>query len=148
MRFRFSLLPIFTTTLLVGLGQPLDDAVGASPWQRENRIAISADGNPDADPDDIGATPMTLAVLAKAGLQENLVHYDFNNWLEYKKIAASKNEMWKGAMGAQTRWGFDRSKFFDAAHHPEDAVKNLASEISKSTADDPLYRIVAGPMEL
>ena len=123
-------------------------AKGKSPWQRGNRIAISADGNPDADRDDIGATPMTLAVLAKANLRGDLVHYDFNNWLEYKKIPADRNQMWKGAMGAQTRWGFNRSRFFDASDRPKDAIANLAAEIGKSTETDPLYIVVAGPMEL
>lgn len=138
----------FSTLVFIGLGALVELAEGMSPWQQGNRIAISADGNPDADRDDIGATPMSLAVLAKAGLQRDLVHYDFNNWLEYKKIGASKNRMWEGGMGAQSRWGFDRNKFFDAANHPEDAIANLATEISQSTAADPLFIVIAGPMEL
>ncbi|MEN1678046.1 MAG: hypothetical protein AAGJ46_00525 [Planctomycetota bacterium] len=51
-------------------------------------------------------------------------------------------------MGGQARWGFDRERFFDASHRPEDAIANLTAEINKSTADNPLYLIVAGPMEL
>ena len=47
----------------------LDSKGADSPWTNGNRIAISADGNPDADADDVGATALTLAVLAKAGLQ-------------------------------------------------------------------------------
>lgn len=62
-----------------------------SPWTPGNRIAISADGNPDADADDVGATPFALAVLAKAGLQNSLVHYDFNNFLKYKRIDSGDN---------------------------------------------------------
>ncbi len=119
-----------------------------SPFNSSNRIAISADGNPDADRDDISATPLTLAVLAKAGLQNNLVHCDFNNWLEYKPIGSNNNNMWVGAMGGQTRWGFNRNKFFDAAYDPNGAINNLKNEINKSTANNPLYIIVAGPMEL
>ncbi len=119
-----------------------------SPWTKENRIAISADGNPTADADDVGATPFTLAVLAKAGLQDNLVHYDFNNFLDYLKIDADKNRMWLGAMGGQTRWGFDGSRFFDAANDPEGAVANLVKEINRSSEKDPLYLVVAGPLEL
>lgn len=122
-----------------------------TPWTKTNRIAISADGNPNADPDDIGATPFTLAVLAvlaKARLQKNLVHYDFNNFMEYKPIAPENNEMWRGAIGGQTRWGFDRSKFFDVAQNPEAPIKNLTHEINQSTADNPLYIIEAGPSEL
>ncbi len=119
-----------------------------SPWTSSNRIAISADGNPDADADDVGATPIGLAVLAKAGLQENLVHYDFNNFLEYKKINGRENRMWLSAMGGQNRWGFDRKRFFDAANDPSGAVTHLTSVINQSTAEDPLYLIVGGPMEL
>ncbi|VGO17777.1 hypothetical protein PDESU_06379 [Pontiella desulfatans] len=119
-----------------------------SPWTRGNRIAISTDGNPDADADDVGATPFTLAMLAKAGLQDNLVHYDFNNFLEYKRIEPADNRMWLSAMGGQGRWGFDRRRFFDASIDPEGAVAHLAAEINKSTPDDPLYLIAAGPLEL
>ncbi|MEM0913418.1 MAG: hypothetical protein AAGK09_02295 [Planctomycetota bacterium] len=119
-----------------------------SPWQPHNRIAISADGNPDADSDDVGATPMTLAILAKAGLQDKLVHYDFNNWLEYKPIEPDKNRLWHSAMGGQARWGFDEGVFFDAAYDPDGAIANLTEQINASTADDPLYLVAAGPVEL
>lgn len=140
---------VTTTTLLIGgLAVVTDSAKGGSTWRSGNRIAVSADGNPDADRDDIGATPMTLAILAKAGLQGSLVHYDFNNWLEYKRIPPEKNRMWEGARGAQARWGFDPGRFFDASDRPEEAVANLAAEIGKSTEADPLFIVVAGPMEL
>ncbi len=119
-----------------------------SPWTRGSRIAISADGNPDADADDVGATPFTLAVLAKAGLQNNLVHYDFNNFLEYKRIDPANNRMWLGAMGGQSRWGFAADRFFDASIDPDAAVAHLAAQINQSTASDRLYLIAAGPMEL
>lgn len=119
-----------------------------TPWKEGNRIAISADGNPDADPDDIGATPFTLAVLAKAGLQKNLVHYDFNNFMEYKPIPADKNNMWLGAIGGQTRWNFDRTNFFDVAQDAGAAITHLTHEINQSTAENPLYIIEAGPADL
>jgi hypothetical protein len=51
-------------------------------------------------------------------------------------------------MGGQARWGFDRSRFFDAALDPDRAVEHLTSVINKSTDKDPLYLIVGGPMEL
>lgn len=133
-------------SLLVLTGHALHAAT--SPWTSANRIAISADGNPDADADDVGATPFTLAILAKAGLQDNLVHYDFNNFLEYKRIESGSNRMWYGAIGGQTRWGFDRNRFHDATQDPDAAVAHLTAEIDKSTASDPLYLIAAGPMEL
>ncbi|QBG49233.1 hypothetical protein EGM51_03285 [Verrucomicrobia bacterium S94] len=128
--------------------QTPDAGAAESPWERNNRIAISADGNPDADADDVGATPFSLAMLAKAGLQDNLVHFDFNNFLEYRKIEPADNRMWIGAMGGQARWGFERSRFFDAAMDPAGAIAHLIEVINASSAEDPLYLIVAGPMEL
>lgn len=139
---------LLTLLMVLSSAQLLKLEAADSPWTRSNRIAISADGNPDADADDVGATPFTLAVLAKAGLQDNLVHYDFNNFLEYKKIEPGNNRMWLGAMGGKTRWGFDRSRFFDDSIDPDGAVEHLTAEINKSTAVDPLYLVVAGPMEL
>lgn len=139
---------LVSAALLVGSVHCATLEATESPWVGSNRIAISADGNPDADADDVGATPFTLAVLAKAGLQDNLVHYDFNNFLEYKSIEPGSNRMWLSAMGGQNRWGFDSSRFFDAAIDPDGAVAHLTAEINKSTAGDPLYLIAAGPMEL
>jgi len=139
---------LLSVSLYVGSACFTEGEAAESPWTGRNRIAISADGNPDADADDVGATPFTLAVLAKAGLQDNLVHYDFNNFLEYKRIDPASNRMWLSAMGGQTRWGFDSSRFFDAAIDPDGAVAHLTAEIDKSTAGDPLYLVAAGPMEL
>ena len=143
-RLLTTLLFVFSATL----SAPTFSSATDSPWTKANRIAVSADGNPDADADDVGATPMTLAVLAKAGLQDNLVHYDFNNFLEYKTIQPSDNRMWLSAMGGQSRWGFHSERFFDAANDPNAATKHLTAEINKSTSEDPLYLIAAGPMEL
>lgn len=134
--------------LLIILGLSGEIAATDSPWTSKHRIAISADGNPDADADDVGATALTLAVLAKARLQENLVHYDFNNFLEYKKIDSDHNRMWLSAMGGQARWGFERSRFFDASVDPSGAIAHLTLEINKSTVENPLYLIAAGPLEL
>ncbi|MEM9412948.1 MAG: hypothetical protein AAGA30_17690, partial [Planctomycetota bacterium] len=113
-----------------------------------HRIAISADGNPDADADDVGAMPFLLAVMAKSNLQDKLVHCDFNNFLDYKKIDPKNNRMWLSAIGGQVRWGFERGRFFDAAIDPQGATDHLATQINQSTADDPLFLVAAGPMEL
>ena len=44
------------------------------------RIAYSSDGNYN-DPDDIGATPIALAILAEYGAQSKLVHVSYNSIL-------------------------------------------------------------------
>lgn len=54
------------------------------PWKgtgliaSRDRILVSADGNL-LDEDDIGASPMTLALLAAAGAKDQLVYYGYSN---------------------------------------------------------------------
>ncbi len=114
------------------------------------RIAYSADGN--ADPDDIGATPAGLAMLAHAGLQDSLVHYHVNSQI-WKKPNAKAEQMRESAFGSATRMGFDRRSFFDASQeHSKQgdsnaATRHLANAINASSSKDPLYIIAAGPME-
>ncbi|MEM9418088.1 MAG: hypothetical protein AAGA25_03405 [Planctomycetota bacterium] len=139
---------VLVVPVLAGLMTAGEVLAKPTPWSEGGRIAISADGNPDADSDDVGATPLTLAALAKAGHQADLVHYDFNNWMEYKPIAPKKNRLWHSAMGGQARWGFDPAVFFDISFDPEGAVESLTKQINQSTADDPLYLIAAGPVEV
>lgn len=70
--------------IVVGL---LYGAVTTSAWaaggpyvdgQFQGRIAYSCDGNHN-DRDDWAASPMTLAILAAAGLRERLVHFDYQS---------------------------------------------------------------------
>ncbi|MGC6431345.1 MAG: T9SS type A sorting domain-containing protein [Jejuia sp.] len=123
-----------------------------------NRIAVSADGNnepdnhpeaqwPKADPDDWAGTPAALAMLAKAGLQDNLVHYSYNNFIEAPAHTSSINYMADGVNGAIQRWDFEPTVFFDVPTDPSAAITHLADEIKKSTANDPLYFIHMGPSE-
>ena len=46
--------------------------------KKPGRIAYTADGNAH-DQDDWAATPGSLSILAAAGLQDALVHYDYND---------------------------------------------------------------------
>ncbi|MEO0644845.1 MAG: hypothetical protein AAFZ17_01615 [Cyanobacteria bacterium J06650_10] len=114
------------------------------------RIAYSADGN--ADPDDIGATPAGLAMLAHAGLQNNLVHYHVNSQV-WKKPNAKEEKMRDSAFGSASRMGFNQKSFFDVAQEyrkqgdDNAATRHLANQINASSANDPLYIVAAGPME-
>lgn len=102
-----------------------------------NRIAVSADGNnepdnhpeaqwPKADPDDWAGTPAALAMLAKAGLQDNLVHYSYNNFIEAPAHTSSINYMADGVNGAIQRWDFEPTVFFDVPTDPSAAITHLA----------------------
>lgn len=123
-----------------------------------NRIAVSADGNnqPDlgytgtyntADPDDWGATPATLVMLAKLQLQDVLVHYSYNNFMPSPPHTTEKNYMKDACDEAIARFQFEDSVFFDVGTHKQEAIESLKSELAKSTANDPLYFLHMGPSE-
>lgn len=128
------------------------------PVYNNNRIACSADGNaqPDlnykgkynyADPDDWGATPAALALLAKKGLQGKLVHYSYNNFMPSPPHTSVRNYMKEGVEGSIERWNYNQNIFFDVGLQKKEAVQHLKSEITKSTKNDPLYFINMGPSE-
>ncbi len=110
------------------------------------RIAYSCDGNHN-DRDDWIASPMTLAILAAAGVKEQLVHFDYNSILPRTDTAWEKTHA-ESVLGAAERFGFDRSRFFDCRKDLDAAVASIAKAINDSTALDPLYFIVAGPMKV
>jgi hypothetical protein len=110
------------------------------------RIAYSADGNHN-DPDDWAASPVALAIFAEAGLKDRLVHFDYNCILpqtnvEWEKIHALS------VLGAAERYGYDSSRFFDCRKNVEAAIADIAKAIDAASAEDPLYFIVGGPMEV
>jgi len=112
----------------------------------QGRIAYSADGNHN-DPDDWAASPVALAIFAECGLKDRLVHFDYNCILpktdpEWEKIHA------ESVLGTVERYGYDRSKFHDCRKDVDAAVASIALAIDASSAADPLYFIVAGPMEV
>lgn len=144
----FLIISLLLVTSLSVFSQALD-------WD-QNRIAVSADGNnqPDdkhkwtkGDPDDWGGTPAALAILAKLKLQDKLVHYSYNNFIEAPAHTTATNHMKIGADGGIKYWNFDASRFFDVSAGEQVAVDHLAAELAKSTAEDPLYFIHMGPAE-
>jgi hypothetical protein len=145
-----TLLIVFSITTQVVTAQSLG--------YNNNRIAISADGNnqadnhseakwPRADPDDWGGTPAALAMIAKVGLQDRLVHFSYNNFINAQPHTTETNYMADGVNGAIQRWNFDVSRFFDVPEDNAAAINHLAKELKKSTAADPLYFIHMGPSE-
>ena len=110
------------------------------------RLAISADGN-DHDRDDIGATPMSLAILAKAGFTQRLVYFEYNNHIWSSFSVEQQTAMTESALGAASRFGFDPAVFYSAIDNPAAAYTHLAAEINKSSSTNPLYILAMGPME-
>lgn len=143
--------------IIISLIIVLSFNVNASGWQyKGNRIAISADGNnqadnlhfwPRADPDDWGATPAALAIIAKLDKKAELVHYSYNNFMDSPKHTSDINEMAIGVNGAIKHWGFDARKFFDVSENYSHALNHLVSVLEVSSKNDPLYFIHMGPSE-
>ena len=121
-----------------------------------NRFAVSFDGNsapdnqykwPTGDPDDWGALVASCGIIAKLGLQDKLVHCSYNNFIDAPAGPDNKNQLKISADGCIARWGFDKDVFFDVTTQLNEARASLATEMGKSTAEDPLYFLHAGLSE-
>ena len=110
------------------------------------RIAYSADGN-QHDKDDIGATAMSIAMLDAAGLGDRLVHYDFSNHLGNNSDRMDK-EMIESALGGAKRFKINAKVFFNAQTQLDKAIENFRTQGNRSSGEDPLWYICAGPMEV
>lgn len=127
--------------------------------EKPGRIAYTADGNAH-DQDDWAATPGSLSILAAAGLTDALVHYDYNdNTADHTDVfpMSFTQEMRDSVTNAVYFFGYDvddvvgkttDSIFYDVSLYEQNAIDHLASEIEKSTVEDPLYLILGGPAEI
>jgi hypothetical protein len=109
------------------------------------RIAFSSDGNIH-DPDDIGATPFSMALINAAGLNKQFVHYDHSDHLG-KTNDEMEPKMVESAIGGAKRFNLDVKRIFNDQTELEAAIENFRIEGNKSSASDPLWYICAGPME-
>ena len=124
-------------------------------WQGNGRIVISSDGN-EHDHDDWAATPLSLALLAAAGLQDELVLYTYSDhiWGSNQDHPTSKSglnsyqHMRESALNGAEYFGFDKSRFICAVDNSIVAYHAVRDEINKSTAENPLIIIAAGPMQV
>lgn len=123
-------------------------------WQGKGRIVISSDGN-EHDNDDWAATPLSLAILASQRLQDKLALYTYSDhvWGSNQEVKnlwgrSSYDEMNLSALGARKWFGFTQSRFVCAVDNPEVAYQAMTEEINKSSADNPLFIIAAGPMQV
>ncbi|MEM6378697.1 MAG: hypothetical protein AAF705_10795 [Bacteroidota bacterium] len=118
------------------------------------RIAVVADGN-SPDPDDLGATAVTIALLRATGYEERLVHYSHSCDLVRVERISEKAEVERHALMQSScnvtarRWGgFDKLTFFDAKWQMDETIKDLAAAINASSASDPLWIIEAGEPDI
>lgn len=119
---------------------------GTDFYEGKGRIAISSDGNMH-DNDDMQATMMSLMILAKAGLQPQTTLYTYadhvwgseKNDLDIMKVSAEETGK---------RFGFDQTKFMAAVSDPEAAYNAMRDEVLRSTAENPLFIVAAGPMHV
>ncbi|MDX1284134.1 MAG: hypothetical protein R3182_03935 [Draconibacterium sp.] len=118
------------------------------------RLAIIADGN-SPDPDDLGGTAVSIALLRAAGLEERLVHYSHSCDIIRVNRISEKAEVERHALMQSAcdvtarRWGgFKNLTFFDAKWQMDATIKDLAKAINVSTEADPLWIIEAGEPDI
>src|SRR5262245_8090603 len=113
--------------------------------QIPGRVAISSDGNKH-DCDDIFASAVTIAILAKTGNAGRLRYYGYadhrwatsdgcKGWNREYEMYLSTQET------ARMYGGFDLTRFVDARAEMDRAVWMLRNEINNSTSTNPLWII-------
>jgi hypothetical protein len=112
----------------------------------KGRIAFSSDGNYN-DEDDWGAFPVAAAILDAFGMTSKLVHVDYCNILAANDDRFY-NEMVESVLGAAERYKIPASVLFDCRKDLDATVDSIARAVNASSADDPLYYVLAGPMEV
>ena len=112
----------------------------------KGRIAFSSDGNYN-DEDDWGAFPVAAAMLDAVGVTDKLVHVDYCNILLENDPRFGK-EMAESVLGSAKRYNIPRSILFDCQKDLDGAVESIKNAINASSADNPLYYVLAGPMEV
>ncbi|MHC4173753.1 MAG: hypothetical protein ACYST5_12535 [Planctomycetota bacterium] len=112
----------------------------------KGRIAFSSDGNYN-DEDDWGAFPVAIAMLDSFGLTGKLVHVDYSNILA-KNDPRFYREMGKSVLGSAERYNIPRSILFDCQKDLDGAIDSIKNAINASSADNRLYYVLAGPMEV
>ena len=144
-KFRFLwMLTILYTSII--FSQNINPPIG--------RIAVVADGN-SPDPDDLGGTAVTLALLQATGLSNRLVHYSHSCDLVVMHRISEAAEKERHAMmqttcdGTARRWGgFDHIKFLDAKWQTDETIKDLVKAINVSSEEDPLWIVEAGEPDI
>ncbi|WP_139063695.1 hypothetical protein [Flagellimonas eckloniae] len=134
--------------LMIGLISLSSTAQSTIPYTK-GRIVVSSDGN-EHDHDDWAATPLTLALLASAGLQDSLVVYTFSDhiWGSNQEKENGKAQMLESVLKGKEIFNFKNSNFIEAVADSTSAIRAITQEIDKSDKHSPLNIIAAGPMHV
>ena len=113
------------------------------------RIIVSVDGN-EHGKNDWGATPLSLALLAAYGLQDQVVVYSLSGhtWGSNKVHPGADAQMRESAFMGAKLFGFKKTKFIEAVTAPNYAIIEIGEQINKSSAKNPLLILVGGSMEI
>lgn len=136
---RFFLLAMVLTTIFQNYG------IAQIPKEND-RIGWSSDGNL-ADEDDWSATAMALAVFAKMGWQDKLVHFDYNNRLD-RSLDWKEAENYESTIGGARRFGFNEENFFNDQRELDAAIEHAKEEINISHEGSKFWYVQAGPFEV
>ncbi len=110
------------------------------------RIAVESDGN-SYDKDDWGATAFSMGLIWAFGMQNRFVFYNYSNNFALTNATAEK-EMDTSAIGGAHRFHLDPTVVISCRKNTEGAIANWVREGNKSTKENPLIVIEAGPMEM
>src|SRR5688572_81645 len=145
---------LFSLLLALAMGQAvlcceLSAQTSSAPYaggQFRGRIAYSADGN-NRDRDDLFASAVSIAMFKAFGVTDKVVHFDYNSILgeddpQYLKVHE------ESVRGAAKRFGLPATVIFNDSRELDAAIKNIRNAVNASSATDPLYFIIAGPMEV
>ncbi len=114
--------------------------------QFKGRIALSHDGNYN-DEDDWGAFPVAIAMLDAFGVKEKIVHIDYNNIVGYNDERFER-EMTTSVLGAAAHYGLPASVLKNCRTDLAGAIRSITEAVNASSADNPLYYLLAGPMDV
>jgi hypothetical protein len=143
-----SLVVALMLVLEVGGASP-PAATSPAPFQAgkfQGRIAYSGDGN-NRDRDDLFASAVSIAMFKAFGVTDKVVHFDYNSILgednpDYLKVHE------ESLRGAAKRFGLPVKVIFNDSRELAAAVENIRNAVNASSAEDPLYFVIAGPMEV
>ncbi|MFC1760642.1 Ig-like domain-containing protein [Planctomycetota bacterium] len=97
----------------------------------------------------IGLRPQVWATLAKAGLQDQFVHFDYNDRLSDKKLRKERENR-ISTLGGALQFRFNKTKIYDGLDlvQREACIRHLVEQINMSSADSKFYYIQAGTFEV